>query len=165
MNEEGEAFKEAILERVLNEGYFVQFVTDDQATVLQMGQPFAYTVGRSMFARPEFLITGLPRDIAEPVLHGLVAQDSDGNNPSAATLDGTCWTVDLDSLRLPLKLMHATPAPLLGAMVTFGWRGVEALQALWPNSAGGYPSLNDRWDIQPIYPQGRTPLIERDPYA
>lgn len=160
-DEESTMFKAAMLNRVMDEGHFNQHITEEQAGPLGGGRAYAYTVGRSMFGRPEYLVTGLPREISDPLLDALVASDEEVED--AATLDGQERSLAVDGRVIRVKLMHASPVMLLGALVTFG-SAVEAVQALWPHDRT-YPSINDRWEDQPIHPHGVTPLTDGDPYA
>lgn len=163
-DEANEKFKAAMLDRVMAEGHFVQHVTAEQAGLLGEGRAYAYTVGRSMFSRPEFLVTGLGREEAEGILHAVVALDDEGPlaRPAAA-LTGEVWALHPNGRRIDVRLMEATPVLTLGVIATFGV-SIQVVQVLWPRN-GSYPSVNDRWADQPIHPQGVTPFTREDPYA
>jgi hypothetical protein len=145
--------------RVLDEGHVVEYIPADAGSLIHQGQPYAYTVGRTLMGRPELLVTGMSLPAAKHVLDSLVRLDD-----VAALLPGTYARVESAGTALKMKLILADSAPLLHALVTFGLTRVDALQAIWPR-AGGYPSENERWAEQPLHPLGRTPLIHRDPYG
>lgn len=140
---------------ILDKGAIIHFVPADAASVIHQNQPYAYTVGRTLMERPEFLVTGLDEEQSKAVLTGLVGWDDETRSAAAGAF-----------VTIPPKvtLMLADSHPLLGALTAFGLDKVRVLQALWPRG-GGYPGLNDRWADQPIHPLGETPLLGgRDPY-
>jgi hypothetical protein len=147
----GEAF-----DAVLDKGAIIHFVPADAASVIHQNRPYAYTVGRTLMERPEFLVTGLDEEQSKAVLTGLITWDDVTGNAAAGA-----FVVIPPKVQLLLADSH----PLLGALTTFGLGKVRVLQALWPR-AGGYPDASDRWPDQPIHPYGETPLSGgRDPYA
>lgn len=175
--------RDEVFNAVLDRGFLIHYVPADVASLLHENRPYAYTVGRTLMQRPEFLVTGLPSGVAKPVLDALVAYDDrrhpSGQRPSAEALAGTFARLDIELLfkggsqdpwrdvqapgPVRMKLILADPHPMIGALTEFGLDKVRAIQALWPRD-GGYPDVNDRWRDQPIHPYGRTPLSRRDPY-
>lgn len=157
-----------IFNAVLDKGFLVHYVPADAASLIHQNRPYAYTVGRTLVERSEFLVTGLSPEEAKAMLTALVRWDDQrvADAPIAAGgLAGLFVNLPLDppAPATRVKLILADPAPLMTALVAFGLNKVSAVQALWPR-AGGYPGENDRWAGQPIHPYGKTPLIRRDPY-
>ena len=108
-------------------------------------QPWAYTVGRTMLGRPEFLVTGLTdQQLAEMVLRTAVDTDDESELAAGDMLDtqavGRCFLIEAD------------PGALLGALVTFGLTKVRALQIVWPGDE----------HEQPIHAVGSSPFYARD---
>ena len=111
-------------------------------------QPWAYTIGRTMKGRPEFLVTGLDQQLAEMVLRTAVDADDASELSAGDMLDtqavGRCLLVEAD------------PGALLGALVTFGLTKVKALQLVWSGDE----------ETQPIHAVGSSPFYakDHDPY-
>lgn len=150
-----------IFDAVLDSGFLVHYVPADAASVIHQNQPYAYTVGRTLMERPEFLVTGLGQDESKALLAAVVEWD---DLRGADQLAGCFLNLRVDGKPMKVKLILADSGPLLGALTAFGLDKVQTVQALWPR-AGGYPDVNDRWSEQPIHPYGETPLQRGpDPY-
>lgn len=167
MNDRADEIRTALLDRVLDVGHTVQYVPADVTSVLHRGQPYAYTVGRTLMDRPEFVVTGLPMAASESMLNELCRMDDSAAGLRAGAggvLHGLMPEVRLapSDTVVRVRLIRADASPLLGALLLFGLGRVHALQALWPRD-GIYPDAG--WLDQPIHPWGQTPLVEGDPYA
>ena len=162
--------RKQMLDQILDCGCVIQFVPADAQSVLHGAMPYAYTAGRTLSGRPEFLVTGLTIEMSKAFLNELIRLDSEhGGLPIEEAVVGFFATLDIDGVKIKVKVISASPSPLLGAMAVFGATAVTALQALWPRKSPGlgqdYPSPDDKWPDQPIHPFGRTPLVDKDPYA
>ena len=145
-----ERLTDDIFNAILDKGLMIHYVPESPIKA-----PFAYTIGRTLQGRPEFLVTGVQ-----------------GQGPAAGFLDYLVTADDRSPLRpgdvLPwghssLKLIRAHPGLLLGAMATFG--SVEVIQALWPDARGLYPdSIGGRTSIQPVCRYEQPLDITWDPY-
>lgn len=135
-------------EAILDFGYRVHYCADP--SLIYGDLPVAYTVGRTLWERPELLIVGpfsgeeMGRMLAEAVAE-------DDRNPIQVGL-----TLELDSR--PLQAIEADSSAFIGAMAVFG--RVRGLQLLWPSPGTrelpGHP--------QPTRPVGVFPLNLPDPY-
>jgi hypothetical protein len=148
-----------LTERVLDNGLVVQYVPADMASRLHQQRPFGYTIGRTLYGKPEFLVTGVPFALTHHLLTELARMDE----ATGQMLVGAYPRIKAEGSEVRLKLILADPGPLIGALLTFGLTKVTAIQALWPRD-GGYPTVDNPWPDQPIHPHGRTPLVDRDPY-
>lgn len=149
--------QERVFNGILDDGYVIQYVPADTDSVIHRGTSCAYTVGRSMQGRPEFMVTGLPAEEAHKALDLLVMADN--LVPLEA---GGGVTVKDGSYRL----VEAEPTIALGAVQTFP--SARVLQGLWPSPAGTYPDQDEQLEmLQPVFPKGYWPRALRlvdDPY-
>lgn len=140
-----ERLRSEIFNGVLDNGHVVQFLPATAATPT----PRAYTVGRTMVGRPEFIVAGLEKDDAHTLLDALV--DRDITTPLGA---GDELTIS----DLNVRLKQAEPMLAVGAYATFG--PVTLLQAAWTDPAGR------RIGYQPDMTVGKIPHAPTtDPYG
>ncbi len=122
-------------DQMLDEG-ILRFWTDGEDSVNHQGQPWAYTVGRTMFGRPELLVTGLDEEESKEVLTSLQDFDVHPDFPRATPVGSVAFIL-------------AETGLLFAAYAVFG-ANFSALQVIH----GGIP--------QPLHPIGG--LILTDPY-
>lgn len=136
-------------EGILDFGYVVYY--SDGPNRIYDNLPTAYTVGRTLWGRPELLIVGpFSEDEMDQMLAEAVADDD--RNPIEPGA-----TIELDSR--PLQAIDADPGAFIGAMAVFG--AVRGLQLLWPTpGTREFPGLP-----QPTRPVGVLPLGLPDPYG
>ncbi len=134
-----------ITDRILDSGFIIKFVPAEAAHAVHLGTSYGYTVGRTLAAKPEFLVTGVPLEFTEQVLHELVRMD----DATGQMVAGAYPRIGVAGVELRMKLVEASPEPMLAALLTFGLSKVAAVQALWPRD-GGYPSESDQWPDQPL---------------
>lgn len=136
-------------EAILDSGYVVHYC--DSPSLIYADLPVAYTVGRTLWDRPELLIVGpFSQDEMAQMLTEAVAAD-DRNPINAGAI------VELDSR--PLQAIDADPGAFVGAMAVFGV--LRGLQLLWPTpGTSAFPGLP-----QPTRLPGVLPLALPDPYA
>ena len=126
-----------ITDDLLNEGVQV-FWQHEVESVNHRGQPWAYTVGRTMHGRPELLVTGLTETVSRDILAELMDRDVHPDFPVATSV-GTVSFILAET-----GLLHA-------AYAVFGLN-FSALQVLWHGEGE-----------QPLHPAGG--LILTDPYG
>jgi len=131
-----EQIRRATTDRMLQEGMLV-FWQDDADSTLHRGQPWAYTVGRTMYGRPELLVTGLGEALALQVLRELEDQDVHPDFPVTTDVARCAFII------AETGLLHA-------AFAVFG-ANYSALQVIWEGEGE-----------QPLHPAGG--LIMTDPY-
>lgn len=139
-------------EIILKEGHQVRYIFPGRDSD-PSDRPFAYSVGRTLFDRPELFVVGgldypiaahiineaAERDYAEPLMHGQY-------------LEGV--------VNFPLKVIECDPeaADMSGALRIAAGKPFEAFQLLWPDPAGVYPDEPGYTTglPQPMYPKVRT---------
>lgn len=128
-----------LAQTVIHEGVAVYWQHDPRrvGAVIHQGQPWAYTVGRTMDGRPELLVTGLGEAHSRNVLTELRDLDCDPDHPRATTSVGRVAFIAAET-----GLLHA-------AFALFGL-DYSALQVIHDG------------DPQPLHPAGG--LILTDPY-
>lgn len=144
--------KDDLINRVLDEGYFVQSIA---GTPIHP-QPFAYTVGRTLLGRPELLVTGLEAERARTLIDEVVALDDQRPFQPGHIADSALG---------PCRLIACDTGLAYGAMAAFGVGRIKTMQILWP-SDGAYPDTStDLASIQPVHRIGASPLFSGyDPY-
>lgn len=138
--------RERTFAHMLDHGFSIQYIAGDADRATR-----AYTVGRTLQGRPEFLVVGpFPLELAAEIL------------TRACTLDDA-EPIQLGDIREGILLAHnckaieADPetALMYGALAEFG--EVTAAQLLWPDDEGRFPD-NGRYahpaESQPMYPRG-----------
>lgn len=137
--------RERTFSHMLDHGFSIQYIAGDKDRATR-----AYTVGRTLRNRPEFLVVGpFPLELASEILTRACALD-----------DAT--PIELGDIRDGILLSHnckaieADPKAALmnGALAEFG--EITALQLLWPDDEGRFPD-NVRYahpaTSQPMYPK------------
>jgi hypothetical protein len=107
--------------------------------------PFAYTVGLTEAGLPELVISGLPVGTAQSILNTAARQSLE-----TSLRPGQALT---DVASVPLRVIDAPFAEVNMARRLYPGKDVQALQLVWPDSAGAYPA-EPGWslrDAQPIY--------------
>lgn len=136
MTTEIETLKKRITEEILDGGC-QRFWSHDPDSTNHRGLPWAYTVGRTLYGRPELLVTGLDEAASEALLTELGDLDVHPDFPVTTESVG------------PVAFILAEPGLLHAAYAVFG-RDFSALQVVWQGEA------------QPLHPAGG--LILTDPY-
>ncbi|MFF4534254.1 DUF4262 domain-containing protein [Streptomyces sp. NPDC001407] len=112
-------------------GYVVQSVEGDEYSV-----PYSYTVGLHQSRGYELVMTGVPRTVAEPVLHNLVERFAHSAGPEPG--------VDLDGVlgggyRIRMRRVDS----LVNFAILRALFGEDAdppyWQAVWPDPSGIFP--------------------------
>jgi hypothetical protein len=94
---------------------------------------FSYTVGLTAMGHPEVVITGLPFEHAQTFLNNIGADVRDGQRFEAGDI-----TEDLTDPGAPVAFLAVEDASGLTAVEQVYGR-VEAVQMVWPDSAGHLP--------------------------
>ncbi|WP_345214515.1 DUF4262 domain-containing protein [Georgenia halophila] len=133
--EEIEVRQRALIEE---HGWMVQTVEPEPDTV-----PFAYTVGLTRYHdHPELLVSGLPAEVAGPVLNQMGRQVREGERFTAGDVlvkDGT----ELFFVLLPVE----DPYEMVTAQEIYnddGARPVPGLQMVWSDAYGRLP-WEEQW--------------------
>lgn len=143
-----ENWQDSYLERARSlidqHGWMVQHVGVDEPDAA----PFTYTVGLAQeFDHPEFLVYGLPPHIVQPILNGLGARVREGARFQDGQLLGDVL------LGYPV-LLAQVPAPrirdLLSVATAIEGTGVRALQVVWPDRDGHFPTEPAELERQPV---------------
>ena len=111
------------------------------------GTAFSYTVGLTGFGHPEVVITGLPFEHAQTFLNNIGADVRGGQRFSAGL-----QTEDLTEPGAPVVFIRAENTTGLTAVGQI-YGVVEAIQMIWPDSAGNLPwteAYRNRPDAQPL---------------
>jgi len=115
---------------ILSHGFGVQYV----GAVTSEQRPFAYTVGRTLYQKPELLVSGpFPAEHRHRILTKAVRMDEEGgvlvNQPILGVREN----------EVPLFAIKVAPwrPPMSSALAMFGQ--IEALQLLWPDDNGRFP--------------------------
>lgn len=131
-----EQVKQATTEALLDEGV-LRYWQHDPTSEMHRGEPWAYTCGRTLYGRPELLVTGLGEAVSLNLLTELGDCDAHPDTPLATSVGRVAF------IRAETGLLHA-------AYAVFG-PGFSALQAIWEGAGE-----------QPLHPIGG--LIMTDPY-
>jgi hypothetical protein len=131
-----EDVRKRLTDQILDEGV-LRIWSHNVDSVNHQGEPWAYTVGRTMFGRPELLVTGLGEAVSHNVLAELQDRDVHPDFPVTTSVGQVAFIL-------------AEPGLLHAAYAVFG-RDFSALQVIHQ----GQP--------QPLHPVGG--LILTDPYG
>ena len=110
--------------------------------------PFAYTVGLTALAGVEFVMCGLPGDVAQEFLNDIGQQVRDGRRFSAGEV-----TTDLTENGGPLAFIAVDDDSELTAVEQV-YGGVTALQVVWSDGDGHFP-----WDAEYGISTDAQPLL------
>ena len=66
---------------------------------------------------------------------------------------------------LKWKLVLADPIFMHAALAMFGFDKVHAVQIVWPDRNGHYPSTRTESQEQPVFPFGAASPYQTDPYG
>lgn len=123
-----DAYDRSCMAMIAEHGWMVQGVFP---TANDPGVGFCYTVGLTVAALPELVISGLPHETAATLLN-LAGERSLGAEFKAGdVLDGIAG--------VPLRVVAAPSAAVNMARHLYGFGRVVALQLVWPDTAGAYP--------------------------
>jgi hypothetical protein len=129
--------RKRLSDQMMDEG-ILRFWTHDVDSLNHSGLPWAYTVGRTMYGRPELLVTGLGEAASHELLTELEGRNVHPDFPLATSVGRVAFIL------AETGVLHA-------AYAVFG-PNYSALQAIWEGDAP-----------QPLHPAGG--LIMTDPYG
>lgn len=111
------------------------------------GPSFAYTAGLTAAGLPEIVIGGLPPELTYGICNDAARLSTKTELTPGATIPAG------QIARVELKVIAAPAAPISLAERLYGKHRVRAIQLVWPDKHGFYPSdaLWSLGDMQPIY--------------
>lgn len=105
---------------------------------------FFYTVGRSVFDRPELLLTGnLPPRQGMNILNSIAFMENDGKIVIADLADGKPVRLEGFGCDLRFVRVNAYDCEMFGATNLAADLDIEAYQVIWPDAAGRWPEDSD----------------------
>lgn len=114
---------------ILVRGLAVQYVEDDRT-------PYAYTIGRHLIGRPEFLVTGLPPKHAQWLLNTFAKRMLNGR-PTAGAQHSL-------PARTRVELVDvAQPDAHMNMAIAIEGPDVRAMQLVWADDRGRWPWAPD----------------------
>ena len=149
MTSPGDSVLLELLELIGRHGWAVRHVGGDTANG---HAPFSYTVGLTAMGHPEIVTTGLPFEHAQTFLNEVGADVRDGRRFAAGTTTG-----DFTSDDAPVCFLDVVDTSGLTAVEQV-YDDVEALQLVWPDSAGHLP-----WDAGYRNPADAQPILGPGP--
>lgn len=136
----GKSFNEVekdMMDRIIKHGHQVTIVFPTKESIADgsMDYAFAYTIGRTMKDRPELLVTGsLPPEALGMILNETARVDDERPISAGDSVDEV-----LDGY--PVRIVRVTDPKTAGMTMALHYMGddIDALQVLWPDSAGRFP--------------------------
>jgi hypothetical protein len=137
-------------ELILEHGHQITGVIPEE------GKPgFFYTVGRSVFDRPELLLTGnLPSRQAMNILNSIAFMENEDKIVIADLADGEPVRLEGFGCDLRFVPVNAYECEMFGATRLAADPDIEAYQVIWPDAAGLWPEDEDYAygpDAQPVH--------------
>lgn len=127
---------------ILDRGFMVRSIFPNQG---DEGTTFAYSVGRSLFDKPEFFITGLGSSTMQYIINRVADLESERGPFN----DGDDIDEVLEGLPVRIRTVNSLEAADMGG-VTSRFPSAQALQILWPDPAGKFPG---DMDFDPVFGQ------------
>jgi len=126
----GDRVFDELLRLIVEHGWAVRHVGADAES---SAAAFSYTVGLTALHHPEVVITGMPFEHAQTFLNNIAADVRDGGRFEPGLI-----TEDLTSADAPVLFLAVEDSSGLTAVRQMYDR-VQAVQMVWPDSAGRLP--------------------------
>lgn len=152
--ERAEELRQRTKERIMEHGHEVRYIYGGDGPT---DVPFFYSVGRSVFERPEILITGgLEVRQGQMILNRIANLDRQGEI-DLVEFANHGQPVRVDPFLCDFKFIWCDPAAaeMTGAQVMANDEYVASVQLIWPDAAGRWPDEEGYEygpDAQPLYP-------------
>lgn len=142
-------------ENIEDHGHQVRYIFPTQENVDQDpdARPFWYSVGRSVYGRPELFVSGgLPAELGSYIINTVAERDVDSPIAAGDLLDEVLG----DGFQIKVVDVDPEAAEMFAALNVSGPE-IAAYQLLWPDPNGVYPD-DPEYDYskmpQPMYPKG-----------